>query len=229
MRYSLVEVVEEHVAVELLVESRSDDYLVEIPVVDVVLFVVVGILLLDVVGEKVVVDPIPNLLRWDDVVEAVVDGDVVVAVLVVLVSFLSSVAVVLVVVVVLLHLVDADEKFSLVDVDFVAEVVNLGAMQVHFYVVTLVLDVVVLFDAVFPNGFVVVVVEAGDVEVVVPFLLFDVVDFVPDDLLDAMQVLVDDQFVVVHLVVVGFDSEIALFCVVFVVEHVAIHLQMLDP
>ena len=80
--YSLVEVVEEHVVVELLVESRSDDYLVEIPVVDVVLFVVVGILLLDVVGEKVVVDPIPNLLRWDDVVEAIVDGDVVVAVLV---------------------------------------------------------------------------------------------------------------------------------------------------
>ena len=37
------------------------------------------------------------------------------------------------------------------------------------------------------NGFVVVVVEAGDVEVVVPFLLFDVVDFVPDDLLDAMR------------------------------------------
>ena len=28
--------------------------------------------------------------------------------------------------------------------------VDLGAMQVHFYVVTLVLDVVVLFDAVFP-------------------------------------------------------------------------------
>ena len=80
--YSLVEVVEEHVVVELLVESRSDDYLVEIPVVDVVLFVVVGILLLDVVGEKVVVDPIPNLLRWDDVVEAIVDGDVVVVVLV---------------------------------------------------------------------------------------------------------------------------------------------------
>ena len=94
---------------------------------------------------------------------------------------------------------------------------------------TLVLDVVVLFDAVFPNGFAVVVVEAGDVEVVVPFLLFDVVDFVPDDLLDAMQVLVDDQFVVVGLVVVGFDSEVALFCVVFVVEHVAIHLRMLDP
>ena len=150
--YSLVEVVEEHVVVELLVESRSDDYLVEIPVVDVVLFVVVGILLLDVVGEKVVVDPIPNLLRWDDVVEAIVDGDVVVAVpvVVVLVSFLSSVAVVLVVVVVLLRLVDADEKFSLVDVDFVVDFVDLGAMQVHFYVVTLVLDVVVLFDAVFP-------------------------------------------------------------------------------
>ena len=109
------------------------------------------------------------------------------------------------------------------------EVVDLGAMQVHFYVVTLVLDVVVLFDAVFPNGFVVVVVEAGDVEVVVPFLLFDVVDFVPDDLLDAMQVLVDDRFVVVRLVGVVFDSEISLFCVVFVVEHVAIHLRMLDP
>ena len=199
-------------------------------VVDVVLFgAVVGILLFDIVGEKVVVDPIPNLLRWDDVVEAIVDGDVVVAVLVVLVSFLSSVAVVSVVVVVLLRLVDADEKFSLVDVDFVVEVVDLGAMQVHFYVVTLVLDVVVLFDVVFPNAFVVVVVEAGDVEVVVPFLLFDVVDFVPDDLLDAMQVLVDDRFVVVHLVGVVFDSEIALFCVVFVVEHVVIHLRMLDP
>ena len=211
MCYSLVEVVEEHVVVELLVESRSDDYLVEIPVVDVVLFVVVGILLLDVVGEKIVVDPIPNLLRRDDVVEAIVDGDVVVAVLVVLVSFLSSVAVVFVEVVALLCLADADEKFSRVDVDFAVDFVNLGATQVHFYVVTLVLDVVVLFDAVLPNGFVVVVVEAGDVEVVAPFLLFDVVDFVPDDLLDAMQVLVDDQFVVVHLVVVGFDSEIALF------------------
>ena len=81
----------------------------------------------------------------------------------------------------------------------------------------------------FPNGFVVVVVEAGDVEVVVPFLLLDVVDFVPDDLLDAMQVLVDDRFVVVLLLVVGFDSEIALFCVVFVVEPVAIHLRRLDP
>ena len=46
-------------------------------------------------GEKVVVDPIPNLLRWDDVVEAIVGVDVVVVVLVVLVSFLSSVAVVL--------------------------------------------------------------------------------------------------------------------------------------
>ena len=58
--------------------------------------------------------------------------------------------------------------------------VDLGAMQVHFYVVTLVLDVAVLFCAVFPNGFVVVVVEVGDVEVVVPFLLLDVVDFVQD-------------------------------------------------
>ena len=74
-----------------------------------------------------------------------------------------------------------------------------------------------------------VVVEAGDVEVAVPFLLFDVVDLVPDDLLDAMQVLVDDRFVVVHLVVVALDREIALFCIVFVVEHVAIHLRMLDP
>ena len=71
--YSVVEVVEEHAAVELLVESRSEDYPVEIPVVDVVLFVVVGILLLDVVVEKVVVDPIPNLLRWDVVVEASCD------------------------------------------------------------------------------------------------------------------------------------------------------------
>ena len=51
----------------------------------------------------------------------------------------------------------------------------------------------------------------------------------PDDLLDAMQVLVGDRFVVVVLVVVVFDSDIALFCVVFVVEHAAIHLQMLDP
>ena len=179
--------------------------------------------------ETVVVDPIPNLLQWDDVVEAIVDVDVVVVVLVVLVSSLSSVAVVLVVALVLLCLVDADEKFSLVDVDFVVDFVDLGAMQVHFYVVTLVLDVVVLFRAVFPNGFVVVVVEAGDVEVVVPFLLLDVVDFVPDVPLDAMQVLVDDRFVVVRLVVVGFDSEIALFFVVFVVEHVAIPLRMLDP
>ena len=73
-------------------------------------------------------------------------------------------------------------------------------MQVHFYVVSRVLDVVVLFDAAFPNGFVVVVVEAGDVKVVVPFLLFDVADFVSDDLLDAMQVLVDDRFVVIRLV-----------------------------
>ena len=78
--------------------------------------------------------------------------------------------------------------------------------QVHFYVVTFVLDVVDLFDDVFPNGFVVVVVEAGDVEVVVPFLLFDVADFVPDDLLDVMQVLVDDRFVVVRLVGVVLDS-----------------------
>ena len=37
MCYFVVEVVEEHVVVELFVESRSDDYLVEIPVVDVVL------------------------------------------------------------------------------------------------------------------------------------------------------------------------------------------------
>ena len=110
MCYSVVEVVDEHAVVELLVESRSGDYLVEIPVVDVVLFVVAGILLLNVVGEKVVVDPIPNLLRWDDAVEAIVDGDVVVAVLVVLVSFLSSVAVVFVAVVALLCLADADEK-----------------------------------------------------------------------------------------------------------------------
>ena len=155
---SLVEVVEEHVVVELLVESRSDDYLVEIPVVDVVLFVVVEILLLDVVAEKVVVDPIPNLLRWDVVVEAscvvvadlaIVDVEVVVVVGA-LFSFLSTVAVGFVEVVVLLCLVDADEKFSLVDVDFVVDFVDLGAMQVHFYVVTLVLDVVVLFDAVFP-------------------------------------------------------------------------------
>ena len=100
--------------------------------------------------------------------------------------------------------------------------VDLGAMQVHFYVVTLVLDVAVLFHAVFPNGFVVVVVEVGDVEVVVPFLLLDVVDFVQDVPLDAMQVLVDDRFVVV-----GFHSEIALFFVVFVVEPVAIHLRRL--
>ena len=79
----------------------------------------------------------------------------------------------------------------------------------------------------FPNGFVVVVVEVGDVEVVVPFLLLDVVDFVQDVPLDAMQVLVDDRFVVVLLLVVGSHSEIALFCVVFVVELVAIHLQRL--
>ena len=39
----------------------------------------------------------------------------------------------------------------------------------------------------------------------------------------------DDRFVVVRLGGVVFDSEIALFCVVFVVEHVAIHLRMLDP
>ena len=142
-------------------------------------------------AEKVVVDPIPNLLRWDVVVEAscVVVADLAVGALF---SFLSTVAVGFVEVVVLLCLVNADEKFSLVDVDFVVEVVDLRATQVHFYVVTLVLDVVVLFNAVVPHGFVVVVVEAGDVEVVVPFLLFDVVDFVPDDLLDAMQVLVDD-------------------------------------
>ena len=105
--------------------------------------------------------------------------------------------------------------------------VDLGAMQVHFYVVTLVLDVAVLFCVVFPNGFVVVVVEVGDVEVVVPFLLLDVADFVQDVPLDAMQVLVDDRSVVVLLVVVGFHSEIALFCVVSVVELVAIHLRRL--
>ena len=105
--------------------------------------------------------------------------------------------------------------------------VDLGAMQVHFYVVTLVLDVAVLFRAGIPNGFVVVVVEVGEVEVVVPFLLLDVVDFVQDVPLDAIQVLVDDRFVVVLLVVVGFHSEIALFCVVFVVEPVAIHLRRL--
>ena len=64
-------------------------------------------------------------------------------------SFLSTVAVDFVEVVVLLCLVD-DEKFSLVDVDFVVDFVDLGAMQVHFYVVTLVLDIVVLFDVVFP-------------------------------------------------------------------------------
>ena len=68
----------------------------------------------------------------------------------------------------------------------------------------------------------------GEVEVVVPFLLLDVVDFVQDVPLDAMQVLVDDGFVVVLLVVVvGFHSEIALFCVVFVVEPVAIPLRRL--
>ena len=50
---------------------------------------------------------------------------------------------------------------------------------------------------------------------------------VPDVALDAMQVLVDDRFVVVRLVVVVFHSEIALFCVVFVVEPVAIHLRRL--
>ena len=37
MCYFVVEVVEEHAVVELLVENRSDDYLVEIPVADVVL------------------------------------------------------------------------------------------------------------------------------------------------------------------------------------------------
>ena len=56
-----------------------------------------------------------------------------------------------------------------------------------------------------------VVVEVGEVEVVVPFLLLDVVDFVQDVPLDAMQVLVDDRFVAVLLVVGVFDSEIALF------------------
>ena len=105
--------------------------------------------------------------------------------------------------------------------------VDLGAMQVHFYVVTLVLDVAVLFHAVFPNGFVVVVVEVGEVEVVVPFLLPEVVDFVQDVPLDATQVLVDDRFDVVLLVVVVFDSEIALFFVAFVVEPAAIHLRRL--
>ena len=105
--------------------------------------------------------------------------------------------------------------------------VDLGAMQVHFYVVTLVLDVAVLFHVVFSNGFVVVVVEVGEVEVVVPFLLLDVVDFVQDVPLDAMQVLVDDRFVVVLLVVVGFDSEIALFFIAFAVDPVAIHLRRL--
>ena len=105
--------------------------------------------------------------------------------------------------------------------------VDLGAMQVHFYVVTLVLDVAVLFHAVFPNGFVVVVVEVGEVEVVVPFILLDVVDFVQDVSLDAMQVLVDDRFVIVLLVVVVFDNEIALFFVAFFVEPVAIHLLRL--
>ena len=127
MCYSLVEVVEEHAVVELLVEIRSDDDLVEIAVVDVVLFVVVEILLLDVVAETVVVDPIPNLLRWDVVVEAscVVVADLaavdveVVVVVGALFSFLSTAAVGFVEVVVLLYLVDADEKFSLVDVDFV--------------------------------------------------------------------------------------------------------------
>ena len=229
MCYFVVEVVEEHAVVELLVESRSDDYLVEIPVVDVVLFVVVGILLLDVVVETVVVDPIPNLLRWDDVVEAIVDVDVVVVVLVVLVSFLSSVAVVFVVVVVLLCLVDADEKFSLVDVDFVVEVVDLGAMQVHFHVVTLVLDVVVLFDAVFPMVLLWLWSRLAMSRSLFHSSCSMLSIFVPDVALDAMQVLVDDRFVVVLLVVVVFDSEIALFCVVFVVEHVAIHLRMLDP
>ena len=106
--------------------------------------------------------------------------------------------------------------------------VDLGAMQVHFYVVTLVLDVAVLFHVVLPNGFVVVVVEVGEVKVVVPFLLLDVVDFVQDVPLDAVQVLVDDRLVVVLLVVVVFHSEIALFCVVIVVEPVAIHLRRLQ-
>ena len=144
----------------------------------------------------------------------------------VLVSFLSIVAVVFADDIDLISSVSSMlMKNSMLSMStLVVDFVDLGAMQVHFYVVTLVLDVVDLFDAVFPNGFVVVVVEAGDVEVVVPFLLFDVVDFVPDDLLDAMQVLVDDRFVVVRLVGVVLDSEIALFCVVFVVEHVAIHL-----
>ena len=57
--------------VELLVENHFDDYLVRI-VVDDVLFVVV-ILLLDVVAKKEVDEPISNLLRWDDVVEASCD------------------------------------------------------------------------------------------------------------------------------------------------------------
>ena len=59
-----------------------------------VLSVVVEILLLDVAVETVVVDPILDQRRWDDVVEAIVDG-VVVVILVVLVVFSSSVAVVL--------------------------------------------------------------------------------------------------------------------------------------
>ena len=203
MCYLVVEVVEEHAVVELLVESRSDDYLVEIPVVDVVLFGVVEILLLDVVVETLVFDPIPNLLRWDDVVEAIVDEDVVIVVLVVLVSFLSSVAVVLVEVLVLLCLVDADEKLSLVDVDFVVDFVDLGAMQVHFYVVTLVLDVLVLLDAVFPNVLLWLWSRLAMSRSLFHSSCSMLSIFVPDDLLDAMQVLVDDRFVVVLLVVVG--------------------------
>ena len=177
--------------------------------------------------ETVVVDPIPNLLRWDDIVEAIVDVDVVV--LVVLVSFSSSVAVVFVVVVVLLCLVDADEKFSLVDVDFVVEVVDLGAMQVHFYVVTLVLDVAVLSSVVFPMVLLWLWSRLAMSRSLFHSSCSMLSIFVPDVALDAMQVLVDDRLVVVLLVVVVFDSEIALFCVVFVVEPVAIHLRRLDP
>ena len=70
--------------------------------------------------ETVVVEPILDQRRWDDVVEAIVDG-VVVVIVVVLVVFSSSVAVVFVVVAVVLCLPDADEKFSLVDVDVVVD------------------------------------------------------------------------------------------------------------
>ena len=119
MCYSLAEVAEEHAVV---------DYLVEIVVVDDDVHFVVVILLLDVVAKKEVDDPIPNLLRWDDVVQAsgdVVAGlatvDVYAVVVVVLVSFLSNVAVVFADEVDLLCLVDADEKFYVVDVSLVAD------------------------------------------------------------------------------------------------------------